>query len=72
MSWRPPTIDEFLAYDLGNESAIKAECRRPLWVMDRFTETYLKDWDTDSLRLEWRYQQGSEQPQCSRVRWKHG
>jgi hypothetical protein len=64
-NWRPPTIDEFLAYDLGNESAIKAECRRPVWMIDRFTETYLKDWDTDSLRLEWRYQQGSDEPPCS-------
>lgn len=62
VNWRPPTIDEFLAYALENESAIKAQCRRPLWLMDRFTETYLKDWNTDSLRLEWRYQQGSEEP----------
>lgn len=34
-------------------------------MIDRFTETYLKDWNTDSLRLEWRYQQGSEEPPCS-------
>lgn len=66
INWRPPTTDEFLAYDLGNESAVKAECRRPLWIIDRFTETYLRDWDTESLRLEWRYQQGSEEPPCSR------
>ena len=62
----PPTIDEFLAYDLGSESAVKAKCRRPLWMIDRFTETYLKDWDIESLRLEWRYQQGSEEPPCTR------
>ena len=66
INWRPPTIDAFLAYDLENESAIKAECRRPRWIIDRFTETYVKDWDTDSLRLEWRYQHGSEEPPCLR------
>ena len=66
INWRPPTIDAFLAYDLENESAIKAACRRPLWMIDRFTETYLKDWDTDSLRLEWRFQHGSETAPCSR------
>jgi hypothetical protein len=65
MNWRVPAIDELLSYDLGRESAIRAECRRALWIIDRFTETYLRDWNTDSLRLEWRYQQGSEERPCS-------
>ncbi len=65
VNWQVPAIDDFLSYDLGREFAIKAECRRPVWLIDRFTETYLRDWNIDSLRLEWRYQQGSEEAPCS-------
>jgi hypothetical protein len=64
IKWHPPTIDDFLAYDLGRESELRAEGRRPRWVIDRFTQTYLKDWSTDSLKLEWRYQQSAEEPPC--------
>jgi len=64
INWRPPPIDDFLAYDLGRESELRAESPRQQWVIDRFTKTYLTDWDTDSLKLEWRYQQGAEQPPC--------
>jgi hypothetical protein len=59
INWRTPAISDFLAYDLTSESAIKAACRQPVWMINRFTDTYLKDWNIDSLRLEWRYQHGS-------------
>jgi hypothetical protein len=64
-NWRPPTIDEFLAYDLATESVIRAKGRRPRWLIDRFTEAYLKDWNIYSLQLEWRYQQGAEKSPCA-------
>ena len=34
------------------------------WMMDRFTETYLDKWSTDSLCKEWLYLQGEEQAPC--------
>jgi hypothetical protein len=55
---RPPTLDEFLAIDLRREPELGALGRRPRWLIDRFTETYLGNWDNESLKLEWRYQQG--------------
>jgi hypothetical protein len=64
MNLRPPAVDDFLAYDLGREPPSRPESRRQRWVIDRFTQTYLKDWSTDSLKLEWRYQQGEEEPPC--------
>jgi hypothetical protein len=35
ISWQPPTIDEFLAYDLGTEPEIMAQGRKSLWIVDR-------------------------------------
>jgi tetratricopeptide (TPR) repeat protein len=64
INWRPPAIDDFLAYDLGREFELRVESRRQRWLIDRFTETYLSTWDTDSLKLEWRYQQAAEEPPC--------
>lgn len=34
------------------------------WIMDRFTQTYLDKWSTDSLCKEWLYIQGEEQAPC--------
>ena len=34
------------------------------WIMDRFTQTYLDKWSTDSLCKEWLYIQGKEQAPC--------
>jgi hypothetical protein len=64
INWLPPAIDDFLAYDLGRESALRAESRRQGWVVDRFTQTYLNTWDIDSLKLEWQYQRSAEEPRC--------
>jgi hypothetical protein len=63
---QPPTTEEFLAIDLGREPAIRAEGRRPRWLIDRFTETYLRNWNAESLKLEWRYHQGSVDLPCAR------
>jgi hypothetical protein len=35
------------------------------WVMDRFLETYLSNWSTDSLHEEWRYVHGQRRNPCS-------
>ena len=35
------------------------------WILDRFMTTYLHEWKTDSLRLEWKYLHGELQVPCS-------
>ena len=64
INWRPPTIDDFLAYDLGRDSELRSESHRQRWLIDRFTETYLNTWGMESLKLEWRYRQSGEEPPC--------
>ena len=34
------------------------------WIIDRFTKTYLSEWNTDSLRLEWQYLHGEVELPC--------
>ena len=35
------------------------------WILDRFMTTYLNEWKTESLRLEWKYLHGELQAPCS-------
>ncbi|MEU9246372.1 hypothetical protein [Streptomyces sp. NPDC048385] len=34
------------------------------WLVDRFSETFLRDWSTPSLHLEYRWISGNEYPPC--------
>jgi hypothetical protein len=40
------------------------------WLFDRFTETYLDRWRSDSLRFEWKYLHGQQAPPCSSIEMK--
>ena len=35
------------------------------WIWDRFTNTYLERWVTESLRKEWKYMHGEKRAPCS-------
>ena len=35
------------------------------WMLDRFTETYIDRWKTESMRREWKYIHGQLAPPCS-------
>ncbi|MDA2989086.1 MAG: hypothetical protein O2815_08425 [Actinomycetota bacterium] len=37
------------------------------WIFERFTETYIDRWSSDTLRLEWRYLHGQQGAPCSSV-----
>lgn len=63
------SIWDLLAWDvvpeMGRDTAAdapagteKGQLNVAIWLFDRFTETYLRDWDKESLRLEWRYRAG--------------
>jgi hypothetical protein len=64
VSLRPPTMEDFLAYEIAREPEMRAAGRRQRWVIDRFTETYLQHWSKESLMLEWRFQHATEEPPC--------
>lgn len=64
IDWRAPKAEDFLSFDLERKYVRRAAVRRQRWMIDRFTQTYLNDWNLDSLKLEWRYQQAAEGPPC--------
>jgi hypothetical protein len=70
ISWDAPTAKEFLAYDPNSDSTMGITRSRQRWLVDRFTQTYLHDWSTDSLKLEWRFQHALEDPPCPRREMK--
>lgn len=57
--WRPPASKEILA-----RFELKPTNEEYVWLMDRFTNTYLNDWHPASLRMEWRYLHGGLVPSC--------
>lgn len=57
-AWQAPPTLEIVAP--GN---VDREVRRHyVWAADRFTETYEGNWHPDSLREEWRYLRGTDEP----------
>jgi len=42
-----------------------------LWLLDRFTQPYLNEWATFSLKAEWRYVHAETLPPCDRKEMKH-
>jgi len=50
--WTAPTAEFLLIDALAPFTAISD---RPLWLLERFTETYLGNWSLSSLKLEWDY-----------------
>lgn len=65
LSWKAPELRDF-----QDERALTtrppAERRRvQRWIYDRFVQTYLGDWASDSLNLEWRFIQGQQEAACS-------
>lgn len=62
LQWKPPTIEEFETLSPKDPSLPRSTAR---WALDRFTETYLDKWGSDSLELEWMYSQGSHSGVCS-------
>jgi hypothetical protein len=61
IAWAPPTSSDW--------NAIAPRTKDPAtdisaWIVDRFTVTYLEDWRSASLRLEWRYVHGQGESPC--------
>jgi hypothetical protein len=55
-----PPVDLTTYHDVHNEA-----CDRKYgWLVDRFTSTYLWQWDIASLKQEWSYQHGLLNPPC--------
>lgn len=57
LDWKPPSSDQCLAEPAPMPASEKAI--RGRWLLDRFTKTYLDDWQDDSLSQEWRYLHGN-------------
>ena len=62
INWSPP---ESLAEQPPSKSPQPLDASSA-WIRDRFMTTYLNEWKTDSLRLEWKYLHGEFQAPCSR------
>lgn len=66
---RASSIWELFAWDIGPEMRHDPFPHAPadseqdqqnvaIWLFDRFTETYLREWSKESLRMEWRHRVG--------------
>lgn len=55
IDWPTPTPEEYRLV----EPVPLPEPGRHVWVVDRFTTTYLAEWHTSSLHFEYRYQTGA-------------
>jgi hypothetical protein len=64
VEWQPPTTLEFGAIELTPRAAPLAEDG---WITDRFTATYLHEWDRRSLELEWNFLHGRAPAPCSQA-----
>lgn len=53
------------------QSVESDERSRSIWLMDRFTRTYLEDWSSASLRYEYQYQCGREPGCCPSTLMAH-
>lgn len=51
--------------DLISDESINDDKCNGKWLIDRFTETYLDRWDTESLCREWSFIHGQMAPPCS-------
>ena len=69
VAWSPPSmpLDEILNQKSSGEVSQKLEDQgtQGRWLVDRFTETYLDRWETESLCLEWLFVHGQVSPPCS-------
>ncbi len=65
IAWQAPS-DPGEALTLGAiETVTKEERQTYRWLVDRFTKTYLDDWELQSLYLEWRYLHAELVAPCS-------
>ena len=69
IAWQVPTqqfgkILEDQPESIIDESIIN-EKKNGKWLVDRFTETYIDRWDTESLCREWSFIHGQIAPPCS-------
>jgi hypothetical protein len=64
IAWRAPSNpDEILLLaDLESVEARAVEIQE--WLVDRYVDTYLTRWETESLYLEWRYVHAEIPPPC--------
>jgi len=70
LAWAPPeaSLNELLSKMSRSDSEVQEPDVQGLkgrWLIDRFTETYLDRWETDSLCLEWSFVHGQVSPPCS-------
>lgn len=61
LGWRVPEVESLR---VESEPVIDLRSKEAEWVVDRFTETYLRDWREDSLKLEWQLISGAARPPC--------
>lgn len=69
LAWSPPeaSLDELLTRKPRSDSGqeLDSQGSKGRWLVDRFTETYLDRWETESLCLEWSFVHGQVSPPCS-------
>lgn len=60
VNWHTPKAP----LDVSSSSVSSSRDPSSHWIIDRFIKTYLSEWSTESLRLEWQYLHGEVQPPC--------
>lgn len=60
--WVPP--DQPLGEDL-NSAAVAELDEDGLWIIERFTRTYIEEWSLSTLCREWLYLHGQHNPPCN-------
>lgn len=60
IAWRAPTQSDLVLHSQPRED----HSARHRWLVQRFLVTYLDDWETSSLTLEWLYLHGQVAPPC--------
>lgn len=69
IAWEAPIekLSEILKSqpDMKFDEAFINDKRNGKWLVDRFTETYIDRWDTESLCREWSFIHGQIAPPCS-------
>lgn len=61
--WRPPSNAATLTE--AGPNAASATSGTGEWALDRFCKTYLAEWSTQSLHMEWEYLHGRQAAPCS-------
>jgi hypothetical protein len=60
IGWQAPSYEDFIAYPVFDPQIGEAHA----WLVDHFLTTYLSNWDTASLHLEWAYLHAQRMPPC--------